>query len=99
MSHRSAHAIRASIATANDDHLFVFSVDIAAVLVLVENAPGVPSQEFHREMDTLQMTAFNWQIPRLGGAGCQDNRVKILQKFFRRIIFPDLGIANEFHAL
>ena len=55
-------------------------------------------QKIHGEVNALQIAAFDRQIARLGRAGRKDDGVKFLQQFFRRIIFPDLGVADELDA-
>ena len=56
-------------------------------------------QKIHREMNALELAAFDGQIARLGRAGAEDDGVKFLQQFFRRIIFPDFGVADKLDAL
>ena len=96
--HRSAHAIRSGIAAADDDDVLAGGVNEMAVLVPIQNALGVRREKFHREMDAFQFAAGNRQIARLGRAGRENHGVEFLQQFFRRIIFPDLGVADKFDA-
>jgi len=49
-------------------------------------------------MNAFERAAFDGKITRFGGTGCEDDGVKILKQFFRRIIFPDFGVALEHDA-
>jgi hypothetical protein len=95
---RGAGAIRAGVAAADDDDVFPRRGNLRAGLEAVEQVPGVRREKIHREMNALERSAFNRQIARLGRANGQDDGVKILLQFFDRIIFPDLGVADELDA-
>jgi hypothetical protein len=96
--HRGADAIRAGVAAADDDDILAGRINETTVLVAVEHRLGVSSEEIHREVDALELTAFNRQVARLGGASGEHDGVEFLQQFFRRIIFADFRVADEFDA-
>src|SRR5262249_21382867 len=56
---RGAHAVGAGITTTDDHHVFAFGADEAAVAVIVEESLGVGVEEFHGEMDSLELAAFD----------------------------------------
>ena len=93
MAHGGADAIGAGVAAADDDDILAFGGDEVAVLVPVEQRLGVRGQKFHREMNALEIAAFDRQIARLGRAGAEDDGVKFLEQFFGGIIFADFGVA------
>ena len=98
MAQRGADAVGAGVAAADDDDVLALGVDEAAVRVLVENGLGVGGEELHREMDALELAAFDGQIARLGGAGAEDDGVEVLEQLFGGDVFADLGVADELDA-
>src|SRR5262245_3997446 len=61
MPHRSAHAIRARVATANNDYVEVGGRDVLPVgLSTIQEALGVRAQKVHRKVNALKLTPFDW---------------------------------------
>src|SRR6185503_20130397 len=95
VAHGRPNTVCAGVAAADDDYVLIPGVDEVSVAMIVEHRLGVGVQEFHREMNALQITAFDWQIARLGGARREDHRIKFLEKICSRIIFPNFGVGHE----
>ncbi|MDB6037482.1 MAG: hypothetical protein JWM99_1323, partial [Verrucomicrobiales bacterium] len=72
--------------------------DIIAVLMSVENALGIGLQEFHCEMDALEVAAFDGKISPFGCSGAKDNRIEIFEELLRGIILSNLGVDLEGYA-
>ena len=64
--------------------VLAFGGDEIAVLMLIEQALGVGVQEIHREMDALEIAAFDGQVARLGGAGAEHDGVEFFEQLCRR---------------
>ena len=52
-------------------------------------------EEFHGEVDTLGLPAFDGQISRLGGTGAQHHGVEIFDQLGRCDVATDLAVAAE----
>ena len=50
-------------------------------------------------MDAFERAALDGQIARLGRTGADDGRVELGTQLFRRVVLPDLGVAEKGHAL
>ena len=92
LAQRRAHAVRAGVAAADDDDVPAFGGDVIPVLVPIQQGAGVGRQKIHREMNALEVPAFDGQIARLGRAGRKNHRVKFLEQFLSGIIFSGTGI-------
>jgi hypothetical protein len=69
-----------------------------AVGMAVEERLGVVMEKLHREMDALEISAFDGEVARLGRAGAEDHGVELLEQLLGGKILADLGIADELHA-
>ena len=93
MTHGRTHAVGAGVATTDDDDVLAGRGDRR--LSLVEQGLGVAVEEFHGEVDTLGLPAFDGQISRLGGTGAQHHGVEIFDQLGRRDVATDLAVAAE----
>ena len=59
MAHGGADTIGPGIAAADDNDVFAFGRNKVAILMLVEKSASVVSEEFHGEMDSLELAAFD----------------------------------------
>ena len=66
--------------------------------MLVQQTAGVVGQEIHSEMDPFKISPFNGQVPRLGGAGAEHDRIVIFQLFGGKVD-ADVRIVNELDTL
>ena len=48
--------------------------------VMVEHALGIGGQEFHREMDSLEVAAFDGQIARFCRTSAENDCIKFLEQ-------------------
>ncbi len=96
MAQSGADAVGARVAPSDHDHLPVASRDKAAILELgVEITLGALEQELHGEVDTLEFSSRNRQIPRLGCSASQKQGVVLLDQFLSVGIDSDMGIGHE----
>ena len=70
----------------------------APFLAAIEQALGVGLEKFHGEMNALEAAAFDGQIARLGGAGAEDDGIKLAQEIFGGIILADFGVGEKVDA-
>ena len=96
MAVAGADTVRTSIAAANDDDVFAVRAQLALELV-----SGVDlvllRQEFHGEMDAVELAAWHGQVAGLLGAARQHDRVKILlQLRGRHCFFGPVGHFGRF---
>src|SRR5690606_12629556 len=101
---RRADAVGACIAAADDNDILVLGRNVIAVLeVGIEQALGVGLEEFHCQMNTLQLAIFDRQVAAVGSAGGQHYRIVFLLQFFRidRIgaSAADIGVGDEVDTL
>ena len=93
--HGGADAVGAGVAAADDDDVLALGGNEGAVLDAVQEAFGVGVEELHREMNALEVAAFDGQIARLGRAGAEDDGVEFAEQIVRRIILADFGVGAE----
>src|SRR6185295_15522783 len=100
LSQGSAHAVRAGIATTNDNHVLVLCGEVVSIFVVtVQQASGVAVQKLHREMNSPQVPALDGQIAWACRAAAKHHRVKLLHQSFDRIVMTDVSARNELNTL
>src|SRR5688572_539345 len=93
---RSAQAVRAGVAAADDDDLFALGRDELIVRNHVAFAAFVLQREVvHREMDAVELAPGDRQIARKRGSAGQQERVIVLSQLFNGDIRPYVGIRLE----
>ena len=95
MSHGSADTICTSIAAADHDHILSRRGNEVAVFLAIEQRFSVSLQKLHREMNALELAAFDGQVARFGGTGAKDGGVEFLQELLRGIIYSHFDIGHE----
>ena len=94
-----AKAVGAGVAAADDDDALAGCENLERRIERVAMAALVLlRQEFHGEMDSLQLTAGNFEIARMLGAARQNDGVKVAAQIFDRNVRADFGVGDELHA-
>src|SRR5688572_16624335 len=99
MAHGGADAISAGVGAANDDDVFAVGGDVIAIFVTVEQGLRVRVEKLHGKMNSLEVAAFDGQVARLGGAGAEDNGVKLFEEFVGGKVHAHFGVVDELDAL
>jgi hypothetical protein len=93
-----AHAIAAGVAAADHDDMLAIGTQLALDLVARVDLVLL-GQEFHREVDAVQVAAGHGQVARLLGAAGQQHGVKIFLQLLGRDGFlgpvGDLGVLAQ----
>src|SRR5690606_20691735 len=97
---RGADAVRAGVAAADDDDVLALGEDRLDVGErLVGDAPVLLGQEFHGEVDAVEVAALDWQIARLFGTAREDYGVVLFDQFVDGDDVADMDAGMQHHAL
>src|SRR5215471_4692543 len=95
----SSEAVSASVSTTDDDNVLAGRKNIESGIENIATAALVLlRQEFHREVDSLQFPARNFEIARLLSATRKNDGVKVASQIFDQYVSADLGIGDELHS-
>ena len=72
---------------------------LGAILRFVADAPVLLRQEFHGEVNALEVAARRWQVAAFLGAARQHHGIVAGEEIARRQCHADMGAAMEAHAL
>src|SRR5258706_5089928 len=96
----SPETIRASVAAADDDDALASSQNIRAFGQNIAFAtPVLLRQEFHREVDSVELPSPHLQVARLFGSTSENDRVKVTPQLFNWDVLTDMCVGDELHAL
>ena len=96
MAHRRSDAVITGITTTDYNDVLILRVDEFAIGQLrIEQALGIPMQEFHRHVDSLELPTWNWQVTWLCGPGGQDNRIELFSQVHRTDVATDFSVGPE----
>ena len=99
LADRGADAVGAGVAAADDDDMLAAGEDRFAVRgCFAADAPVLLRQEFHGEMDAVELAAGHRQVARLLGAAGEHDGVVIVEELFGRDIDADMGVVMEHDA-
>src|SRR5215831_7511762 len=96
----SAKAVSARVSSTDDDNALagrkniesrIEDIALAALILL--------RQEFHREMDSFQFPARNFEVARVLSAASQNDGVEVASQIFDQNISSDLCVRDELHTL
>src|SRR4051812_37382697 len=94
-----AQAIRTSIASADDDYALSSCQNFTGRVERISMAALIGlRQKLHGEMDSLELTSRNFQIPGLLRAARQHNGVEVSAQILDGNVVADLGAGYKFHA-
>src|ERR1700722_6593249 len=101
---RSAQAVCARVAAANDHHAFAGCMNCTNV-IQKKNPGGVAlatmillRQKLHRKVNALELAAFDGQIAWILRAAAQKNRVAFILQRLDRYVHANIRIALERNA-
>ena len=98
LSVRGAQAVSARVAPTQDNDPLSLGADLTVDALPSQHAVLL-WQIFHREVHTIQLAPGNVQVPCLGGAAGQANRVVFFQKLLSRIVHADVDPSAKLDAL
>ena len=98
VAERSAYAVGAGVAAADDHDVLAFGGDGRVGRLAVQEVLRVGVEELHRQVDALGVTAGEREVAALGGADGEDDRVEVLAELFGRDVDADVDAALEGHA-
>ena len=95
-----AQAVGASVATADDDGVFAVGQDVELRIELVSRTALILlREEFHREVNALQLTPGNVQIAGMLGTASQKNNVEFALQVLDGNAVPHVSLGDKLHAL
>ena len=96
MAIAGTNTVGAGVTTTDHDNIFAVSTQLSLDLVTRVDLVLL-GQEFHGEMNTVQVTPWHWQVTRLFGSASQHDSVKILLQLGGRN--GHFGPVGDFAAL
>src|SRR6266702_7258125 len=91
-----AQAVRARIATADDQHALIFRADRRSLVEYVAfTAAVLLRQKLHGEVNALKFAAGDVQVAWMLGPACQQDRIIVLGERFHGHIDANVSIGHE----